>query len=64
MGTISGMAAFATAVNPLNRPMPSLMASAMAKVGEKPKAMLKTTQLQSPILITTLRPTRSLNAPQ
>ena len=44
--------------------MHNRMDRAIAKVGEKPKAMLKSKQLQSPIRMTALRPILSLSAPQ
>ena len=64
LGTISGMAAFATPVSPLNRPMHNRMDRAIAKVGEKPNPIENTRQDQSPIRITALRPILSDSAPQ
>ena len=64
LGTISGIAALATPVRPLKRPMQSRMDRAIAKVGEKPNPIENTRQLQSPIRMTALRPMRSDSAPQ
>ena len=63
-GTTSGMAAFATAMMPLNKPIASRAATAQAKDGARPKSSWKTAHESRPTWMTGLRPRRSESAPR